>query len=222
MFKIKLALIIGGGFLAFMGYEELKLSWLADEEASVVALADLEAGVDIDNAHIKIEEPVSVYGGLIYEYQQGKYDTGEPDESTSVSVTYYPVISQSHPFMVQLGELLDKYPDGIPDEVAVPDLNDFRVLVKTKRFKKIGDFPYDSLSSDEYVQGLVVNEVESLDNEEIGLLRQSFPNANFAQVLILEEGRAPAGGMKYLGMIGGGIALILIGLVWLLGGRKSA
>lgn len=222
MFRLKLILIVAGGFIAFMGYEEFKLSGFAKAEAVVVALEDLEAGAELENAHIIIEEPVSVYGGLIYEYRQSKYDTGEPDANTSVSVTYYPIISQSHPFMAGLNALFEKYPEGIPEEVPVPDLGNFRVLVKTDRFNTVANFPYDSLVSDERVQGLVVNEVESLDAEEIGLLRESFPNADFGQVLILEEGREPASSGKYLGMMGGGVALMLLGLAsFAVGGKKG-
>ena len=222
MFRIKLAAIVVGAIVAFMGYQEFKLSGHAKEEATTVLLEELEANGELENAHIRIDEPVGVYGGLIYEYRQSKYDTGEPDESTSVAVAYYPIISQAHPFMAKLGELLIKYPDGIPDDVSWPEMDNFRVLVKTKRFNTIGDFPYDALLSDPSVQGLVVNEIESLDNEEIGLLKESFPKADFSQVLILEEGRKPSSSGKYLGMMGGGAALALVGLFSLVGGKRKA
>ena len=65
MFRIKLAMIIGGGFIAFMGFEEFKVSSGATAEAETVSLVDLEAGEVPENAHLAIGEHIALYGAAV-------------------------------------------------------------------------------------------------------------------------------------------------------------
>lgn len=62
MFRIKLAMIVGGGFIAFMGYEQFKVSSGTTAEPVSVSLADLEAGKIPDNAHLNIGEHIALHG----------------------------------------------------------------------------------------------------------------------------------------------------------------
>lgn len=87
-------------------------------------------------------------------------------------------------------------------EVEPNPLADFTVLVKTKRFSTIGAIP-EQFSLEDQVQGLVVNQIASLKDDEKNLITSQFPAVNIDKVLILDDGRRPS---------------VLIGLAMLLGG----
>ena len=133
------------------------------------------------------------------------------------------MIATNHPFIVALGELDAEYPDGDAPDEAYPDLTNFMVLVKDKGIKTLGDIPDGIEYTEGPLQGMVVNSIESLSDEENDLIRQGFPGVNPEKVILLEKGRKPAGPGKKFGMIGGGVLLVLLGLGWFIAGfRKSS
>lgn len=221
MSRIKLGLIILGGIIVFMGFQEFRLGSIAKTEPSTISLYDIETNGTIDNAHVKITEHDAIYGGLVYSYKQKKGSSDEVSGSTAVKETYYPILSPEHPFIKAVDALLDQYPDGIPDEVELPELTGIKAIVKTKRFKKVVDFPEVFLQREEGVQGIVINEIESLGTEEADLMRESFPGADLENVLLIEEGRTPTSTMNSLGMMGGGIVLIALGIFWMVSSSKK-
>lgn len=209
MFRIKLILIGVGGFLAFMGFQEFKVSKGTKPEPANVELAAIEAGsADMSNAHIKLGVHHPAFFELIY--------YGE-ENTDKVTYVYYPVLSESHPFVVGIDQLYQKYPDGdIPAE-EIPEVGDFSVLIKSDKYSNTAELP-ENFDTAESIQGLVVNKITKLKKEEIDLLRESFPNFDPEKVLLLEEGRKPAGAGKKFGLMGGGSLLSLIGLGWLVAG----
>jgi len=144
----------------------------------------------------------------------------EPSEDTSVSYTYYPIISENHSYFFQIGALLQSFgaADAIPENLW-PEIKQFSVLVKTKRFEQIKDIPMD-WKEDASVEGLVINRIESLNSEETDLVRQSFPEIDIEKILILEEGRKPSSKVKSFGMMGGGGVLAVVGVLLLFARRK--
>lgn len=222
MFRIKIIFIVAGIFIGYMGYEEFAVSQKASSPAAEVELHALETSSELSNNYIRIGEHWSIYPGSIYEYKVGKYETGDPDDNTSVTHTYYPIISNAHPYIIKTDALFQKYGDAanIPDSVW-PEFKQFTVLVKTKRFKTIGSIPDDWLESAS-LEGLVINRIENLDAEETDLLLQSFPHINLNNVLIVEEARQPSSKGKSLGMMGGGGILSLFGLFLLIPKKEKA
>jgi hypothetical protein len=206
MFRIKLAMIIGGGFIAFMGFEEFKVSSGATAEAETVSLVDLEAGEVPENAHLAIGEHIALYGAAVYEYEQRDGETGEPGPNAKVNHCYFPIFSTEHPLF------------AVEEETA--DDDNFAVLVKTNAFSTIGAIP-DDFSTVASVKGLVINRIESLDEEETNLVKQSFPDADLDNVLIIEQNREPASVAKSGGMMGGGALLSLVGLGLFFVGKKG-
>lgn len=206
MFRVKLAMIIGGGFIALMGFEEFKVSSGTTAEPQSVSLVDLEAGTVPDNAHLSIGEHIALYGAAVYEYEQREGETGEPGPNAKVNHCYYPIFSTDHPLF------------AVEEETANDD--NFAVLVKTKVFTTIGAIP-DDFSTVDSVRGLVINRISSLDEEETNLVKQSFPGANMDKVLILEQNREPASFAKSGGMMGGGGLLALVGLGLFFVGKKE-
>ena len=219
MFRLKIAAIVGGAMLAFFGIQEYLVSMGTSVEPVDVNLANIEDGLAGENKHLRIGEHTAVYGGCVYQYRMGKYESGDPKPSTPVKYTYYPIISDQHAFYDRLGELADQYGslDNIPDS-EWPTIDDFSVLVKTHRFKTIASIP-EGFGAEDTVQGLVINMIGGLDSEEKGLLRETFPTADLDKVLIVEDGRKPASLGKSLGMTAGGGILALLGVGGFILGR---
>ena len=206
LFRIKIAAIVLGGMLAYFGIQEYRVSVGTSAEPASVNLSSLEAGETLTNNHVLIGEHVADYAGCVYEYDQ---------DSGRVTHMYYPIIAQDHPFFDKLAALYDKYgnPNDIP-EAEFPAIDDFRVLIKTKRYTNQNSIP-EGLGAEEKIQGLVVNLIDGMDKEEERLIKQSFPKINMDEILIVEDGRSPTSMLKTLGMIGGGGFVSLLGLVWM-------
>jgi hypothetical protein len=62
-------------------------------------------------------------------------------------------------------------------------------------------------------RGLIVNQIESLTTRQLEHLQNEYRGTNFDNCWIVEVGREPASGLKFLMYYGGGAALGLIGLV---------
>ncbi len=203
-----------------MGFQEMRLAQGADAEPAALTLEAIEQGVEVDNAHVILSEYIGVTDELIYYCTTSKYSQ-EIKETTKVDYTYTPLVSENHPFINKFIEVLNKYPEGeeVP-ESEYPKLNEFTVLLKSKRYETVADLPYEYLQ-DETAQGIFINKIESLDGEELNLLQGSFPDLDFDQVLILEEGREPASAGSFIGMMAGGVVLSILGLIWFFAGFVS-
>ncbi|MBX3432332.1 MAG: hypothetical protein KF847_03180 [Pirellulales bacterium] len=222
MFRLKFAMVVLGGVLAWWGVQEYRVSNKATDEPIAVDLAQIEAGTIPDNNHWKLGEHFAIYNASVYEYEQDRGATGEPGQTARVNHCYYPVVSREHPLIQGLAELIAQYGDleNVPED-QLPPLSDFAVVVKTKQFATIGAIPaewdmHDSLT------GLVINQIGTLDAEEAAMYRQNFPSLDTDKLIVLEAGRAPASGLKSGGMIAGGLAVSLAGLVWFIAGRSRA
>ena len=224
MWRIMLAMMIGGGFLCYYGCNEYTVSSGTGSEPLDVSLADLESGTEIDNNYVKLGEHICVWDGCIFEYEmaEGASPSAEPPASAKVNHAYYPVISGSHPFIVGLNALEEEHGslENVPENAVWPDLSTFAVLIKTGRFNTVGSIP-DGLGDSAGIKGLIINRIASLDAEEARLIKGSFPGINLDKVLILEENRTPTGAMASIGMMIGGILLFLCGPIVLVMGRKK-
>ena len=146
---------------------------------------------------------------MVYSYEAEKGGALLPPNSAKVDYCYFPVLSPAHPAVAELSQLDEEYGglENVPPQ-ALPKINNLAVLVKTEKYKTIGALPDTHLSSGSSVQGLVINEVDSLKKEEKKLVQQGFPTLNLDEVLIVEQGRKPAPLGKSMGMIlGGGLAI---------------
>jgi hypothetical protein len=207
-----LGIICLGGVLCYIGYREYLVSKDTSEEPQPVHLVQLEHGMEPPNNHIKIGDHFAVYDGLVYSYSQGRYDSGEPDADTRVDYVYYPIVSPAHPFMKSISRLQYLDAEAFEEEAENLTLDNFRVIVRSSRFDTVGDFPLEALAYEDSVSGLVVNQIRSLDRQERNLLRESYPELNFDELIILAEGRKPSSPSQSFAMIGGGGVLVLFGL----------
>jgi hypothetical protein len=212
MFRIKIAMLILGGVLAYFGIQEFRVGMGSSTKPEAVDLAELENGTELTNNHVLIGEHVSDYAGVVYEYEEG---------SNKVTHAYYPIISESHRFFSDLNKLAEKYPklSDVPEN-EFPVIDDFKVLVKTKRFKTVSTIP-EGLGNETKLQGLVINLVSSIKSEEKKLIKQAFPHFDSENVYVVEEGRKPTSMVLSIAMIAGGLLLALGGLAWMFAGSGS-
>jgi preprotein translocase subunit Sss1 len=91
-------------------------------------------------------------------------------------------------------------------------------LVKTTRYKTVGSFPEVGIKDEGGgIQGLIINDVSSLNTEEKNLIKQEFPNIDFNKVLILEDGRKPTATGAAVVAIIAGVGMLGLGIVGVLG-----
>lgn len=222
MHLVKFLMTFGGAVLCWFGIQEYRVSSGTSAEPLEVKLAEIEAGKVPHNNHIQLGRHIAVYAESFYAYSQSKYSNSDPTPETKVNYVYYPVISREHRFVADVAKFaLQRGAGGKKaGPVPPPTLKDFAVLVKTKRFKTVGDIP-DRLDVEDSRQGLIVNKIDSLDSDETKLIKQSFPAIDLDKVLILEDGRTPSSGLMSWGMMIGGALIALGGVGLYLGGLVS-
>ena len=219
-FRLVIGMIVGGLALGYYGQRELRVGWGADSTPAAVELGALEDGAKPSSNYVRIGPHLRMYPECLYEYED-EHNLGDTP-SSKVTKAYYPIISTEHPFLKRLGELGDRHGglEKVPDDANWPEIRNFAVLVKTKKFRRIGDIP-DTAEDSESIAGLFVNDIESLGSEELKLLKEGFPGLDFSKVLILEAGRTPTSAGAALGMLAGAAALIVVGAFVGLAGRNK-
>lgn len=223
MSRIAIAMIIGGGVLAWFGFQEFRVASGTSSAPQKVELADLENGEVPENPYVRIGEHTRLYPAAVLYVKTNREIQGQPPNSTKVEYTYYPIISASHPFIVGLDQLAEKHGglENVPDEAQFPPLDDFEVVVKTKKFKTYGAVP-DLIEAGDSIEGLIINRIASLDDEDAKLLTENFPAVDVDKLIILEEDRKPMSAVAYFGMMLGGAALIIVGIFFLIGGKQGS
>ncbi|MDJ0785733.1 MAG: hypothetical protein QNK05_02925 [Myxococcota bacterium] len=223
MFRLKLVMVFLGGIVAFLGFQERTLSEGATQEPLAVTLEDLESGQVPTNPHLEVGEHWRTNAEIVFRYEQPAGEPeGQPSPKAKVDYAYYPIFSDSLPGVNNLANLTKLYggADKIP-ESQLPEVGDFAVIVKTKRFKTVAQIPTPGWERLPPVRGLVINRIESLRSDEAALVQQGFPAVDLTKVLILEEGREPASATRAMSMMGGGAGLSLLGVGSLFVRRRS-
>jgi hypothetical protein len=94
-------------------------------------------------------------------------------------------------------------PDTYVDSVGI------HVLIKTDKARNKEDV--EAAMNSDMVEGLVINKIESLTQNEQDLLHQKYPAMSEDNCYIVEDGRQPRGGVGAM-MILGGLAIGAFGL----------
>ena len=200
MFKLRLlgGLLIGGAVLTYFGFNNWRLHLASGTQPTPTTLADLANHRGADNAHVVMSDFL-VAGSYVYEQDKkgGNYKT-----------VYLPVLPLDGEYAHGLAEWYDNGSTG--PEPAV-DSSQVRVLLKTTHCPD--DASIGLMAERDTIQGLVVNQVESLDGETKKLLRGGFPQMDADHVVILEEGRTPPSLSLAAGMTAGGVGLFATGAV---------
>jgi len=195
MIRIAIALVVGGAFLTFFGYNENKLASAADTDPQTMTAAELIANGPGDNAHILLEDfQVIAWETIVL--------TPEDNENKYEKV-WAPVITIDDPYIEEI--------QALPDTALTtpPYREEIGLILYSKDIASGAEL--ERVAMNETVQGLVINEIDTLSGDELKELQKSL-KIDPDKVIILEHNRNPkSGGLTMLMMVGG-ILLILSGL----------
>ena len=197
MIRFALALVVGGAILTFFGYNEHKLASSAQADPQAMTVAELIEKGPGENAHIVLSDFWLLDAQSVVEYE------GEDD--TQYTKIWSPVITSDDAYVEQYIAFMES-----EDELTAPAYNEsIHIVLYSEEINDDGDF-YNLLQADT-VQGLIINEIDSMGGEELSLLQQSLPGINPDKVLIFEHNRKPKSTGTTMLMMVGGVVLILAG-----------
>jgi hypothetical protein len=205
---------IFGGIGVYEGWKEGKLAAKSTPDPVAVDLAKIEAGEKPATNYLKIGPHYAYYNGLVY-WEESKHGI------KSIKYSYYPIVSPSHPDADALKDVTKKNNGtlGSPGTEPVPDVKNFVVLVKTSHYKSEADL--NNLKPVVFIdgsQGMVINDIESLKDEEKKLIHDQFPQFDANKILIFELDRKPMSAATAQLMMFAGIGGLVLGAVGFLGG----
>lgn len=204
--RITLAMVIGGGVLMFFGINEWRLASGASDAPQDITIAQLEAKGYGDNAHVRITN-CTIAANFVYHFEQVN---GKPKKEGEYTEIFAPLVPIDSEYAKQLQVAIQK-----GDGSNLPPLTKFKVILKSDKVKNDGIL--QSYFSKRDYTGMIINKISSLNSEDTKLLKDGYPGVDPSGCLILEEGREPAGGGKIFAFLGGGLALVLVGLKFMLG-----
>lgn len=196
LIRIGLVFLAGAGVCFYIGVKEHRLSSIADAEPQLITCADLAKDGPGSNAHVRISDYI-LSSSFIWQQRENSA------AYTKVYVPAMPVGGAYHQTIQQL------YLEN-PQRENYPEPTNVRVLLKSTKIKTMQDF--NDFGLEETIDGLVINDIESLDQEEVDLLKNSYPGFNEQHCRIVEVGRKPAGAGKLSMLYGGGAMCLLFGL----------
>jgi hypothetical protein len=196
-------LLVFGMSLIVLGCREIMLWRVASRSPQTLTCAALGLHGPGGNAHVVLREFLLCHGAFVYEEKRGQW-----------TQAWVPAVPVGSAFARQAGDR--PAGDRSAGDRRMPPGRDVRVLVKMPKARSVADVV--NAAHQDSLQGMVVNEIESLGRSEKATLERSYPEVDFDACWIFELGRAPSGFEVIAGSLGGGIALIVF-MLWLsLGG----
>jgi hypothetical protein len=204
MIRIVIALFIGGGILAYFGYNEHKLASSADSNPQTITAADLAANGYGDNAHVKMTDFFLLDTQSVVEYPE--------DNENRYNKIWAPVIELDNPYV-------DEYMDSNPNQAPPAYRGKVGVILYSTDINN--DNAFLSVMESGSVQGMIINDIDQISGEELSLLKQGLPGINEKTVLVLEHNRKPKSTGITMLMMAGGVLLMLVGPGMLFLGRNK-
>lgn len=190
-----LAIFIGGGFLCYMGYQEVVLRGVAKAEPQALSVQQLINDGVGENANVTLQDFIVCDWAYVY----------KGDNTNDMETVWVPLIPVNGPYHQKLMAAFDEDGNQISE---VPPLENVRVILKSSDIGS--ETELGALQDVQTISGMVINEVESMSGEELTLMRESYPGTD-SQVQLVEHNRKPKGWGAVLGFFGGGGALIAFG-----------
>jgi hypothetical protein len=178
-----LVLLFISGVLIYVGVLERNLASRASQVPEEIALKDLIARGPSGNPNILLKDFI-LGTNYVYSTKNGSWQGA-----------WVPAVPTGSP---------------VPGEGGPGRPSNIRALIFTINAKSEADLY--ARCNQPRLRALVTNEIVSLGSQEKSLLESSYPGTDFSRCLIIQEGREPAGAVKQILMIGGGILTALIGL----------
>jgi hypothetical protein len=209
MFRIKLAMIIGGIVLAVIGVQEWRLAQATKETPQTISCADLSAKGPGDNANIVLTDSLICGDSFVYEAKKN---------NPTWNKIWVPVVPSNGEYIQQIQKMLIE--GGGKINGPVPPPQNIKVILKSSKVPGQGELA--ALCDQSSITGLVTNKIESLGAKERKMLEESYPGTDFTQCYIVDHDRKPAGMGQVAGYTGGGLLLTLVGVGMLVAGRSGS
>ncbi len=156
-------LILGIALIFFGGMQEIALWRVGGREPARRSCAELVQYGPGPNVHLLLTDARLLSSAFVYEVRGRHW-----------SVAWVPAV-----------------PEGLGIDRTAPELlEQVAVLVKLPRARSMADVL--AAAEAEQLQGMVVNEIESLGPEEQARLERQYPGVDFARCWIFEVGRRPS------------------------------
>jgi hypothetical protein len=190
MNRLSLLFLVVGGLLLYFSFRERNLAEKATPTPEAITLqALIDRGPD-GNPHVEIKD-FALANNFIYE-----------TESEANKDRFKKVWLPAAPLQPGQG-------GGMP----APAFGPIAAIIKSTDAKNRA--AVEGLAQAASIRGLVVNKIESLGGEERRLLEQNYPGTNFERCLIIDHNRWPSTAAFRLWLLGGGLALLVAGAVFL-------
>ncbi|HSV13784.1 MAG TPA: hypothetical protein VLI90_05965 [Tepidisphaeraceae bacterium] len=197
----RFAIVLGviGVFLLMTGVKEMRLANAASPTPQDISCLELEKSGPGKNAYVRVSKFLTTGGGV---YQKEEH-------ADNWQMVWLPLIAKDGEYAQRVRQMV--LSGAIKTAADLPAPDHVRVIVKSSKVRTQADI--DSFDDQhKTLTGMVINQVETMSEKEKRLLQESYPGSDLDACWIIEEGREPASSAKYLGMMGGGLALLLLGL----------
>jgi len=203
-----LVAIILGGVLVFMGIREGRIRGRTNTVPQELTCEQLALHGPGDNLHVIMSD---FYLMPSYVYQEG---------AASWSGAWVPAISfesyERH-LAAQLNVPIERLKEIDEDKIAEaeelldPGIMGFNVIVSLPKAQN--EYDVEAAANSDSLQGIVLNDFSKLDSDTRNLLEDGYSNVDLDKCWILVAGREPKSAEATLGMLAGGAALCVAGLV---------
>ena len=202
MGRIYLAMIIGGGFLVFYGFQEYRLASAMQNTPQKITCEQLGASGPGKNAYVDLEEFLLCNFSYIYEVD-------EDNRWRTVYIPAVPLGGEFHQKILEFNERIEAEPEIELSEDDLPMPTNIQVIIKSKKVNS--DAQVEALANQDSIRGVVINKIEKLGEQERNLLASSYPGINFKNVWIIEERREPSNRSRGAGISLAGLVLLFFG-----------
>ncbi len=207
--KRLMMILVGLGIaLPIYGYREWRLSQVAHTEPQKLTVEQLTTQGYGDNAHVVLADFLCP-GAYVYQEEKRSSDYDQ------VWIATVPLYGPYHQRLIDAQE----QEQAGAEAVAIAPPEHIALVITSKQ--RADDDAVSALMDADTLQGMITNEMDSLDRETKDLLNNQFENIDVDSVLIFEEGRRPATLVKVVALVGSGLGLLVGVAVLFLWRRRS-
>jgi hypothetical protein len=184
--------VIGGALLWF-GIRDVRLGRKAEAEPQTISCKALSERGPGANAHVRMTDFVLLTDWFVVRGSESSVMPGTQFWTES----WVPAIPADHAFVASAAAAAEE-----GRELALP--TDFRVIVELGAGS---DLTLEREASVPVIQGVVMNEIDSVDDDVAAILRSKYPGAAVDRCWILDAGRSPPAVGDAIPKIAGGLVL---------------
>ncbi len=201
--------------IALLALSIVSLVELQGQEPTEISIEDVLAGKFEDGDYVRVTGGWAYYAGVLEFSEQNVIDVKENcDADTRIICFYYPIfVSDNSRFKDVKLEGLDSIEYEKQAEVILCDMHDIRVIVKTDKYKKLGEIAWGSLKESK-IKGSITRGVSSSNIDVRGELRKYYPGAKtkVEDMVQIEQDEIPGMGLRITGIVFG-VIISVVGII---------